>query len=92
MSDAVQIDPSSPVFYNNLGVVYFLLGKIDLAKTALEKSAALNDESSAVCLNLGDLNYLRGEVKRAVELYRKVGAFDPLSDLADRRLMYMSGK
>jgi tetratricopeptide (TPR) repeat protein len=88
LNEAVQIDPASPVFYNNLGVVYFLLGKGDLALTALEKSHALDPESSAVCLNLGDVHYSRKEVQKAVDFYRRVGAYDTLSDLARKRLIY----
>jgi tetratricopeptide (TPR) repeat protein len=86
LAEAVQVDPASSVFYNNLGVVYFLLGKTDLAATALEKSYALDPETSAICLNLGDLCYLKKETQKAVELYRRVGDFDTLSDLARRRL------
>ncbi|MDD5594473.1 MAG: tetratricopeptide repeat protein [Candidatus Margulisbacteria bacterium] len=86
LAEAVQVDPASSVFYNNLGVVYFLLGKTDLAATALEKSFALDPEASAICLNLGDLYYLKKDAQKALELYRRVGEFDVLSDLARRRL------
>ncbi|MBI5078914.1 tetratricopeptide repeat protein, partial [Candidatus Saganbacteria bacterium] len=92
LNEAVQADPASAIFYNNLGVAYFLAGKTDLAGTALEKSRALDDGSSAVCLNLGDLYYKQSvsdaEVMKAIELYRKVGAVDPLSDIAAQRLMH----
>jgi tetratricopeptide (TPR) repeat protein len=88
LNEAVQIDPASAVFYNNLGVIYLLLGKIDLASTALEKSFALDPESSAVCLNLGDVHYCKKAVPKAIEFYRRVGTFDPLSSLARKRLMY----
>jgi len=88
LSEAVQVDPASAVFYNNLGVIYFLLGRMDLAQTALEKSYALDPECSAVCLNLGDLCYFKNEPQRAMDFYRRVGMFDPLSDLTRRRLLY----
>lgn len=88
LNEAVQIDPASAVFYNNLGVIYLLLGRIDLASTALEKSFALDPESSAVCLNLGDVHYWKKDVPKAIEFYRRVGMFDPLSSLARKRLMY----
>ncbi|HVN67302.1 MAG TPA: tetratricopeptide repeat protein, partial [Candidatus Sulfotelmatobacter sp.] len=86
LSEATQLDPSSPVFYNNLGVCYLLLGKSDLARVALEKSYALDPEAAGTCLNLGDVYYGQKEARKAIELYRKVGAFDPLTDLAERRL------
>ncbi len=86
LAEAVQVDPASSVFYNNLGVVQLLLGRADLAAAALEKSHALDPEAAANCLNLGDLCYLRKETRQAIELYRRVGEFDTLSELARRRL------
>lgn len=88
LSEAVQQNPASSIFYNNLGVVYFLLGKIDLGRTALEKSCALDAESAPACLNLGDIYYLNGKTEKAIELYRKIGPCDLLSDLAERRLLF----
>jgi Flp pilus assembly protein TadD len=88
LTEAVQLDPASAIFYNNLGVIFLLLDKIEPAKTALEKSYALDFESSAACINLGDVYYLLGKIEKAVELYRKVGAFDPLSDIVERRFLY----
>jgi tetratricopeptide (TPR) repeat protein len=86
LQEAVQVDPASAVFYNNLGAVYLLLGRSDLALTALEKSAALDPEASHLCLNLGDLYYAKKEAQKALELYRRVGEYDALADLARRRL------
>lgn len=88
LAEAVQIESASAVFYSNLGVVYFMLGKTDLAQTALEKSLALDPESSAACLNLGDVYYWKKETQKAIDFYRRVGLFDPLSDLSKRRLLH----
>jgi len=85
---ATELFPASSIFYNNLGIVYFLLGKHALAKTALEKSYALNPYSSAICLNLGDYYFRQKEIARAMELYRKIGDFDPLTELARQRLLF----
>src|SRR3989338_3787911 len=84
--EATQVDPASAVFYNNLGVAYFLTGRLEPAAAALEKRFALDAELSAVCLNLVDLGYFRKEAQKAIELWRRVGDFDPLSDLARGRL------
>jgi len=84
----VEVDPASAIYYNNLGAINFLLGKFDLARVALEKSYALNAEAAAVCINLGDWHYLKKDCQKAIELYRKIGAFDPLSDIARQRLLY----
>jgi tetratricopeptide (TPR) repeat protein len=88
MIEATELNPVSSVFYNNLGVVYLLLEKNNLAKVALEKSLELDPDNSAACLNLGDLYYQKKEIQKALDLYRKVGEFDPLADLIERRLLY----
>jgi len=86
--EATELHPASSIFYNNLGVVCLLLKKYDLAKTALEKSYALNPDSSAICLNLGDYYFQQKELAKAIGLYRKVGEFDPLTELAQQRLLF----
>jgi superkiller protein 3 len=88
LNEALQVEPASAVFYNNLGVVCLLSEKTDLAVKSLEKSFALDGTASALWINLGDLYYLKKEAPKAIELYRKAGQFDPLSDLAGRRLLY----
>jgi tetratricopeptide (TPR) repeat protein len=88
LNEAVQLDPASVVFYNNLGVVLFLIGRYEAAQVSLEKSLALDPESAAVCLNLGDVYYWKKDARRAIELYRRIGQFDFLSDLAGNRLLY----
>jgi tetratricopeptide (TPR) repeat protein len=84
----VQLTPDAAVFFSNLGLIQFLLDRKDAARTALEKSLALDPEEAAVSLNLGDLYYREGKIEKAFELYRRVGDFDPLSDLAERRLLF----
>ncbi|OGC35463.1 hypothetical protein A2311_04675 [candidate division WOR-1 bacterium RIFOXYB2_FULL_48_7] len=64
------------------------MGRFDQAQTFLEKSHALDNEAAGICLNLADLYYRRKESKKALELYARVGAFDPLSDLAEQRLLF----
>lgn len=88
LGEAVQLDPASVVFYNNLGVVLFLLGRTEAGQVALEKSQALDPESAAVALNLADIYYAKQDARRAIELYRKIGQFDLLSDLAASRLLF----
>ena len=87
-NESVQLDPASAIYYNNLGVACLLLGRFDQAQTFLEKSHALDNEAAGICLNLADLYYRRKESKKALELYARVGAFDPLSDLAEQRLLF----
>jgi len=84
--EAVQADPASAVFYNNLGVIFYLLGNNEQAALYFEKSLALDPESAALCINLGDLCYARKEPQKAIELYRRVGQYDALADIAAARL------
>lgn len=88
LEDAVDIDPSALVFRNNLGVLYFLTGQIDQAIYELEKAHTLDPENNAVCVNLGDACYLKDDVRRAIELYKRPGSFDTLTEIADERLRF----
>jgi tetratricopeptide (TPR) repeat protein len=88
IENAVHLDPNSVVLRNNLGVIYLLLGDIERAKQELEKAIRFSPGLSAVCINLGDVYYLKKDAERAVGLYRKVGGFEVLSDIAGERLLY----
>ncbi|MFH1347387.1 MAG: tetratricopeptide repeat protein [Candidatus Margulisiibacteriota bacterium] len=88
LEDAVNVDPSSVVFRNNLGIVYFLLGQFDQAKHEIEKAYTLDPENTAVRINLGDILYLKNDIKRAIDLYKRAGSFDSLSEIAEERLRF----
>jgi len=88
LEDAVNLEPHSVVFRNNLGVVHLLLGQIDQARAELERAYTFDPELSGVCLNLGDICYLKKDIRRAIDLYRRAGDFDVLSELAEQRLAY----
>jgi superkiller protein 3 len=88
LEDAVDLNPNSVVFRNNLGVVYFMLGKFKEAYAEFEKAFTLDSGCSGVCLNFGDLNYLKKNIKQAFELYSGVGKFDVLTEIADQRLAF----
>jgi tetratricopeptide (TPR) repeat protein len=88
LEDTVNIEPNSMIFRNNLGVIYFMLGQLNNAEIELNKAYAIDPENTAVCINLGDICYLKKDVKRAIELYKQVGSFDVLTEVAEQRLMY----
>ncbi|MEE8638689.1 MAG: tetratricopeptide repeat protein [Candidatus Margulisiibacteriota bacterium] len=88
LEEAVQLEPHSVVFRNNLGVLYFLLGQIDQAKLELEKAYSFDPELSGVCINLGDICYFKKDIRRAIDLYKRAGNFDVLTELAEQRLAY----
>jgi tetratricopeptide (TPR) repeat protein len=88
LEDAVNSEPNAVVFRNNLGLVYFMLGQLEQAKQELEKAHSLDPENTAVCLNLGDICYFGQDVKRAIDLYKQVGSFNALTEIAEQRLAY----
>lgn len=88
IEDAANLEPHSVVFRNNLGVVLFLLNQMEPARAELEKAYTFDPELSGVCLNLGDLCYFHGDIRRAFDLYRRAGGSDVLAELAEQRLMY----
>ncbi len=88
LEDAVQTDPNSVVLRNNLGVIYFLLGQADQARREFEMAYEYDPDLAALCINLGDLFYLKKDVEKAIGLYKKVGSFDVLGDIAEQRLLY----
>ena len=88
IEDAANLEPHSVVFRNNLGVVLFLLNQMEPARAELEKAYTFDPELSGVCLNLGDLCYFNGDIRRAFDLYRRAGGSDVLAELAEQRLMY----
>ncbi|NQT30261.1 MAG: tetratricopeptide repeat protein [Candidatus Saganbacteria bacterium] len=90
LESAVQIEPHSVVFRNNLGLIYFMLGDFDRGSSEIEKAYTLDPENNGVCINLGDICYLKGEIRRAIDLYRRPGNFDVLTELSEKRLMYKS--
>ncbi|OGC09838.1 hypothetical protein A3F86_04055 [candidate division WOR-1 bacterium RIFCSPLOWO2_12_FULL_45_9] len=88
LQEAVHMEPNSVILRNNLGVICSLLGQIDLAQLELETAYGLDPQLSAVCLNLGDIYYLKHEIEKAMDLYKKVGSFDVLTEIAEQRLIH----
>ncbi len=88
VEDAVNMEPGSVVFHNNLGVLYLLLGQIDQAQAELEKAYTIDPELVGVCINLGDICYFKKDIRRALDLHRRAGKFDILSEIAEQRLVF----
>jgi len=88
LEDAVNIDPTSVVFRNNLGVVYSLLGQMTQADAELAKAYTLDPELTGICLNFGDICYLKNDIRRAIDLYSRASNFDVLAEVAEQRLRF----
>jgi tetratricopeptide (TPR) repeat protein len=77
---AITAKPDVPGYYNNLGNVLARSGKIDEAKTAYEKSAALDPPNAALTYrNFGISLYNANRLGDAVEPFQKSVALDPAS-------------
>ncbi|MFA5840389.1 MAG: tetratricopeptide repeat protein [Candidatus Margulisiibacteriota bacterium] len=85
---AVDYNPNSAIFRTNLAVVYLMLGQTEKARKELEKARELDPELMAISVNLADVYYTRGEIEKALQLYRSIGEFDYLKEIAERRLLF----
>lgn len=88
LSLAISIQPDCAILHNNLGVIYYLKGGISQAEKELNQAAALDPDLAGICLNRGDIYYSIGKVQEAIEDWKKIGEYDPLSELASDRLLY----
>ena len=85
---ALDLEPNSAIVFNNLGVAYALLEVLTEAETFLDKAVAVDNELSEAWINLGDVCYARGSVRKSIECYRKVPSSDLLGDIAKKKLLY----
>ena len=67
---AVQVSPTQPRFFNELGIAYRANGQFDKAREAYERALTLDANYAAALLNLGILHDLYlGNGAKALELY-----------------------
>jgi tetratricopeptide (TPR) repeat protein len=79
LTRAVGQDPNNGAYIDSLGWVYFQLGKLELAEKYLTDAAKLLPRDATVHEHLGDVLAKRGEMPRALELYRAAVDLDPES-------------
>ena len=87
---AIDEDPRSATLYNNLGLIKYLKGDLKMAELNFRRAVALDHRLNPVYINLGDILYLMGNVKQAISCWERIKDFDPISEFAKRRLMYMA--
>lgn len=82
-TQAVRLSPKQPIYLNQLGVTYRLLGQFEKAREAYENAIALDANYAKAILNLGVLHdmYL-SDGKRALALYIRYLALMPNGDVA----------
>ncbi len=87
---AIDEDSRSAALYNNLGIIKYLKGDLKMAELNFRRAVALDHALNPVYINLGDILYLLGNAKQAISCWERIKDFDPVSDFAKRRLMYMA--
>jgi predicted Zn-dependent protease len=79
LTRAVGQEPKNGAYIDSLGWVYFRLGKLDLAEKFLTDATRLLPRDPTVHEHLGDVLAKRGDMQRALQLYRTAVDLDPES-------------
>jgi predicted Zn-dependent protease len=84
LTRAVGQEPQNGAYVDSLGWVYFRLGKLDLAEKYLTDATRLLPRDPTVHEHLGDVLAKRGDMQRALQLYRTAVDLDPESKDVDK--------
>ncbi|HYC62533.1 MAG TPA: tetratricopeptide repeat protein [Thermoanaerobaculia bacterium] len=79
LTRAVGQDPDNGAYVDSLGWVYFRLGQLELAEKYLTDATRLLPRDPTVHEHLGDVLAKRGDMERALKLYRTAVDLDPES-------------
>jgi tetratricopeptide (TPR) repeat protein len=77
LNRAVSQEPRNGAYVDSLGWVYFQQGKLDLAEKYLTDATRLLPRDATVHEHLGDVFAKRGDVHRALDLYRAALTLEP---------------
>jgi Tfp pilus assembly protein PilF len=75
----IELDPTYVEAYNNLGIVYQMMGDVDRAFGAYQKATEINPRYQKAYNNLGILLLLKERYEEAVEAFQKALAINPNS-------------
>lgn len=74
---AVSQEPENGAYVDSLGWVYFRLGNLDLAEKYLTDATRLMPGDATVHAHLADVIAKRGDIARALQIYRQALSLDP---------------
>jgi tetratricopeptide (TPR) repeat protein len=77
LNRAVNQEPLNGAYVDSLGWVYFRQGKLDLAEKYLTDATHLLPRDATVHEHLGDVIAKRGDITRALSLYRTALTLEP---------------
>jgi tetratricopeptide (TPR) repeat protein len=72
----IELDPTYVEAYNNLGIIYQMVGDVDRAFRAYQKATEINPRYEKGHNNLGILLFLNGRYEEAVEAFQKALAIN----------------
>jgi tetratricopeptide (TPR) repeat protein len=84
LTRAVGQEPNNGAYVDSLGWVYFRLGQLDLAEKYLVDATKLLPRDATVYEHLGDVLAARGDLDRALKVYRTALDLDPDSKDVDK--------
>jgi tetratricopeptide (TPR) repeat protein len=84
LTRAVGQEPDNGAYVDSLGWAYFRLGQLDLAEKYLTDATRLLPHDPTVHEHLGDVLAKRGDMERALQLYRTAVELDPESKDVDK--------
>jgi len=84
LTRAVGQEPNNGAYVDSLGWVYFRLGQLDLAEKYLVDATKLLPRDATVYEHLGDVLAARGDLDRALKVYRTALDLDPESKDVDK--------
>lgn len=84
LTRAVGQEPNNGAYVDSLGWVYFRQGNLDLAEKHLTDATKLLPRDPTVHEHLGDVLAKRGDMQRALQLYRMAIDLDPESKDIDK--------
>ena len=68
---AIKAEPDNSSYLDTIGWIYFKLGKLDLAKTNIQKSIEIGGEKSVILDHLADVEFRLGNKTEAMKLWKK---------------------
>lgn len=85
IADSVDLyEPELPDLHFFRGNVYLAMKQLDLAKSAFEKTVALDAQFQDAWLRIGDLELEQGRPGEAIKYYQKALAIEPTSVLYEK--------
>jgi len=75
--DRRKSDPDNPKWANRIGILYGRYGKVDEARSEFERALSVDPEYTPALINLGNLDYLAGDISAALAYYEWAQSNDP---------------